>query len=69
MEFLSHTSGSIYARRSANGSKDADFGLVSKKAWANDMATGDGGQGRVNCPKMQKHALIIIHGNPQTQIK
>jgi len=54
MLFLSHNSGSRYARRSIKGFKDADDNLVSTKNLIQKLACCVGAQGQVNLAKKTK---------------
>ena len=54
--FFVHNFGYKYARKPFKGSKDAEFGLVSKKTWAKIMGQWVGVQGKVKAAKKkQKH--------------
>jgi len=59
--FLSHNSGSRYARMSIKGYKDADFNLVLKKTSARNMAQWLGAQAQVNSPKMRNMPWLWRH--------
>jgi len=54
MGFLSHNSGSRYARRSFKGSKDSDDRLVSKTFLSQKMTHWIGAQGQVKLVKNSK---------------
>jgi len=59
MFFLSHNSGSRYARRSIKGSEDADDGLVSTTILNQKIFHWLGAQGQAKFVKIQKHALFV----------
>jgi len=71
MRFLSHNSGSRYAREPINDSTDSDDRLVSNTFLRQKMAFWIAAQGQV---KLAKDAKIGTHcdvanRNPQTQFK
>jgi len=65
MGFLSHSSGSRYARRSIKGSNDADDRLVSKQTLSQKMARWVGAQGQVKLFKTENPPKNIFSSKPE----
>jgi len=68
---LRHDSGSRYARKSVDGSKDVNDSLVSKKYMSQKMARWVGTQGQAKLAKNPNTSpdYDVTHRKPQTQIK
>jgi len=67
---MSHNFRSRYARKSFKGSKDADFGLVSKKILSQnngpmDWGPGKGGQKQAKTPPL----AAVPPANPKLKMK